>query len=91
MGGLAKGCTDWLLVSVRLFILDSERKSDGQKVTRDRYLGAKLGGWGARLEVRNLKSTFTMAYKSPPLSGRKEVRKGFGDRIPEWQLVSVPG
>lgn len=63
-----------------------------KKVTRDRYLGAKLGVWGgARLEVRNLKSTFTMAYNNPPLSGRKEVWKGFGDRIPEWQLVSVPG
>lgn len=73
MHGLAFG------YSVKLFILDSERKSDGQKVTRDRYLGAKLGGWAARLEVRNLKSTFTMAYNSPPFSGRKEVQKGFGD------------
>lgn len=91
-GALPKSARIGFWLQCQAFILDSERKSDGKKVTRDRYLGAKLGvGGGARLEVRNLKSTFTMAYNNPPLSGRKEVWKGFGDRIPEWQLVSVPG
>lgn len=78
-GALPKGALIGFWLQCQALILDSERKNDGQKVTSDRYLGAKLGGWGARLEVRNLKSTFTMAHNSPPLSGRKALRKGFGD------------
>lgn len=68
---MPKGARIGFWLQCQAFILDSERKSDGKKVTRDRYLGAKLGG-GARLEVRNLKNTFTMAYNNPPLSGWRE-------------------